>query len=142
MKTNMLMILALLALGGAAQAANVVVLAEGTGRAELTAPEIRDMYLGRKTLWENGARVRICLMRGIGADDRFYRDLLKRDERAFNAYWVRRLFSGDGVPPTMVTTSQELRAFLDANPGGICYASEGIAGEQQASVKRQALPSP
>jgi hypothetical protein len=125
---------------GAAQAANVVVIGNGAGESKVSSTDARDMFLGRKTLWANGAKVRVCLLRGIPADDPFYATLLDKDERQFNAYWVRRLFSGNGVPPTMVTSSKELGDFLGANPGAICYAGSDILAGVSPAPKSHALP--
>jgi len=131
---------ALLLAAGAAQANNVIVLGSGAGEAKVSAADARDMFLGRKTLWANGTKVRVCLLRGIPGDDRFYAELLDKDERQFNAYWVRRLFSGNGVPPVMVTSPKELQDFLAGNPGGLCYASADLLSGMSPAPKSHPLP--
>lgn len=126
MKTILMLGAALLLCSGAASAGNVVVLGGGTGQATVSEGDARDMFLGRKTLWGNGAKVRVCLLRGLPSEDAFYTRLVQKGERDFNAYWVRRLFSGNGVPPTMVTSTKELGDFLGTNPGAVCYVDAGL----------------
>lgn len=126
MKNFLMLAAALLLCSGAASAGNVVVLGSGAGQTKVSDVDARDMFLGRKTLWENGAKVRVCLLRGLSSDDPFYTRFMQKGERDFNAYWVRRLFSGNGVPPTMVTSTKELGDFLGTNPGAVCYVDSGL----------------
>ncbi len=131
---------ALLLASGLAQAGNVMVMGAGAGQTQVSETDARDIFMGRKTLWENGAKVRVCLLRDISATDPFYTQLVKKNERDYVAYWARKLFSGGGTPPLMVGSAKEVESFLETNPGGLCYIRAEMVADITPKPKSHPWP--
>ena len=55
---------------------------------------------------------------------RFSKEALGVYPYQLRSTWDRILYSGTGVPPTVVNTPQEVRERVDETPGAIGYAEE------------------
>jgi hypothetical protein len=55
---------------------------------------------------------------------RFSKEVLGVYPYQLRSTWDRILYSGTGIPPTVVNTPQEVRERVDETPGGIGYAEE------------------
>lgn len=87
---------------------------------ELHRDDLARIYLGKKTLWDSGARIQPCLLTEKSPVTReFLESDLRKTVRQFRAYWKRRLFSGGGAAPRTFQTSAQVLDFVVSNEGGI-----------------------
>jgi ABC-type phosphate transport system substrate-binding protein len=119
-------VLTLWCVGASAEDARVVPFAGSRGSAaSLTRTELRDIFFARQTKWPNGDPIRVFVLPDRHPlHVRFSKEVLGVYPYQLRSTWDRILYSGTGIPPTVVNTPQEVRKRVDETPGGIGYAEE------------------
>ncbi len=88
--------------------------------AELQRDDLARIYLGKKTLWDSGARIQPSLLNeNSSATKQFLETGLRKTVRQYRAYWKRLLFSGGGVAPRTFRSSTQVVDFVASTEGGI-----------------------
>ncbi len=91
----------------------------------LTRTELRDIFFARQTKWPKGDPIRVFVLPDRHPlHVRFSKEVLGVYPYQLRSTWDRILYSGTGVPPTVVNTPQEVRERVDETPGAIGYAEE------------------
>lgn len=87
---------------------------------KLDAEALARIYLGKRTLWDNGTRIMPAM---LDENDRrsaaFLEQVVKKSVSQYRAYWKRLLFSGGGVAPRTFRSSSQVLEFVARQPGGI-----------------------
>lgn len=101
---------------------------------EIQRDDLKRIYLGKKTLWDSGARIQPSLMNEKSAVTKeFLENGLKKTVRQYRAYWKRRLFSGGGVAPRTFRSSTQVVDFVASTEGGIGVV-EGTIDDDRVRV--------
>ncbi len=91
----------------------------------LSRTQLRDIFLMRVTRWLNGERIRVFVLPDAHPlHVRFAKEILGVFPYQLRAAWDRMVYSGTGVPPTVVESPEELRRRIDETPGAIGYLEE------------------
>lgn len=124
MRTPRLLVL-LLTLASPPALADIVVIANVNGPVkQLTATEIRDLYLGRVKAFSNGTFAQVFDHRRDAAlRDRFFQAIAGMSQPQVNAYWSRLAFSGQVQPPQTAADDRGIVELVRATPAGIGYVS-------------------
>jgi len=86
---------------------------------------LRAIFFVRQTKWPNGTPVRVFVLPDRHAlHIRFTKEVLGVYPYQLRSTWDRMVFSGTGVPPTVVQGADEMRSRVEATPGGIGYLEE------------------
>lgn len=86
----------------------------------VTTDDLNRIFLGKKTLWESGARITPAMPEEESpAGETFLAGTLKKSVSQFRAYWKRLLFSGGGAVPKVFRSSSQLIDFVARQPGAI-----------------------
>lgn len=113
--------------------ADIVVIVNPANQDAISKADVRRMYMGKTSQFPNGIKVKAV---NYDAENTirhaFDKALLKRDSAQIQALWAKLVFTGQGVPPNVLSSSQEALEFVKANPDAIGYVSEG---EVSADVK-------
>ena len=89
----------------------------------LETASIRNIYLGKKTKWDNGEKiVPVCLKEGELCND-FLHEYVKKTIDGYDGYWRQRIFTGKGVPPMAFETENEILQYVSRNSFAISYVS-------------------
>lgn len=73
----------------------------------LTSSDLRDIYLGRRTLIVNGVQVvPLDLTEGTAARSEFYAHYMGQTPAQIKAHWARQIFTGRGQPPQALANSR------------------------------------
>jgi len=81
-------------------------------------------FMKQTNTWINGATVTpVDLSANSPVRAEFSIAIHERDVNAVKSYWQRQIFSGRGVPPPEKASSEEVLAFVRANPGAVGYVS-------------------
>ena len=105
----------------AAQPAIAVVVGQKSFLRQVSADDLRELYLRRRRLWPNGQRViPINLPPDHPIRERFSRIVLGRSTQDLVAYWNLRYFEGI-TPPTVLPSPAAIRAYLAVEPAAIGY---------------------
>ena len=83
---------------------------------------LREIFFVRVTSWPNGLPIRVFVLPDQNPlHIRFAKEILGVYPYQLRSAWDRMVYSGTGVPPTVVDTEEEMRARLKATPGAIGY---------------------
>jgi ABC-type phosphate transport system substrate-binding protein len=116
---GLLLVLQTTSVGAAGSPAKIIVNPTGSD-AVIRAEDVARIYLGKKTLWDSGARVLPCLLdEETPAGRSFLDDTLHKSVSQYRAYWKRLLFSGGGAPPPTFRTSAQVLDYVAKKPGAI-----------------------
>jgi ABC-type phosphate transport system substrate-binding protein len=115
----------------------VKVVANGEGaEARITREDLARIFLGKKTLWESGARVVPCMVEeGTPAGEAFLDETLHKTVSQYRAFWKRLLFSGGGAPPRTFHTSAQVLDFVARQPGAIGVVEASAADDRVKVVQ-------
>ncbi len=102
---------------------------------ELDSNTIKQIYLGKKTKWDDGSRiVPVCLMQGKIHED-FLETFVKKDSDQYTNYWKLKIFTGQGVPPKSVKTQKEMIQLITSQDGAIGYVDSTTSLEGVKVIK-------
>lgn len=101
-----------------------VIVNENNSIDEITKEQVTNIYLGRSYHLPDGKKV-IPLDQAEGkmARERFYSEIVGKDQFQINSYWSRQVFSGKGRPPFSVNSNKEMMEFISTNPNMIGYVN-------------------
>ncbi|SCY87378.1 hypothetical protein [Desulfoluna spongiiphila] len=98
--------------------------------ASLEQREIRDIYLGKKKVWENGMRVQFVVLGKGATRDAFLNKYLKKNHNTFNRYWKKKVFTGGGQAPKSFGKERDLVEYVEKTKGAIGFVSSAAATDQ------------
>jgi hypothetical protein len=104
-----------------------IVVNPGNMLTDITAADLKEIYLGNKVQWQNGSPITpVLLTPGSKLNDFFLMKICGMDEAAFNAYWEKR---GDvKIVPMFVEHDEWIIRYIEGNPGAIGYMDSGKTG--------------
>jgi len=94
--------------------------------------DVKNFYLGKKTVWENGEHVSVFTQTSSVAHIQFLKDVLGKTSQQYATYWKKSVFTGTGLPPKDFASDAAVKAAVAAQPGAIGYIA---AGALDSSVK-------
>lgn len=105
---------------------------------QISHSEIERIFLGKKTLWSSGKRIKPIMLELEGrVTEAFIEDVLRLTPSKFRNHWRRRLFSGGGAPPRMLESQEKVLTELSKYPNAIAIAERTSETSHQCiEVKR------
>lgn len=128
MKSVLLPLAALLALGGVTQArAELAIIAHPQNSLMgISKDEIRDIYRGLQKTFAGGGRVEaVDQAAGSAARDKFNNDVLQMNESRRKSYWSKLMFTGKGKPPRVLNGDEAIRDWVASHPEAVGYIDGG-----------------
>jgi len=115
---------------------DVKVIANPTlGLNEISAADLRSIFLGTKTALENGSKVMPVMESNNTLLTTFARTYLGKSAPALQAYYRSLVFSGRGSMPPAFPTDVEVVAYVAKTPGAIGYIRENAGSERVKVLK-------
>lgn len=96
--------------------------------------EVRKIFLGKKSFWDNGESIDVFLQEKGEVHEDFVSDILRKSPRQFTMYWKHILFSGAGIPPREVANDQEMLEVIGTNTNAIGYIDADLINERVKAV--------
>ncbi|MFC2140399.1 substrate-binding domain-containing protein [Candidatus Auribacterota bacterium] len=90
---------------------------------------IANIYLGKKTKWENGMRIRVVMLKKGATHESFSHNIVQKTPARISTIWKKAIFTGTGTPPKILKTASEIVAYIQKTPGAISYIDAGSAHE-------------
>lgn len=137
-KTIMLFAAFLLFCAATADAGGIIVIAnKESGTASLSVDEVQRIFLGKKTVWENGKKIIPVCLKGGRKHETFLRAFLDLTPSQFDTFWKQAVFTGTGRPPKSFESEEELIQFVKSTAGGVGYidSDTGHSAVRAISVK-------
>lgn len=118
------------------QGPDVLVLVLGPGTPSVSSDQVRNVYLGRTTVWPNGTTARpLNRPAGTTAARKFYGGILKMNAGAFSEHWSELQLGGGGIAPPTVSSGKVTVAKVAATTGGFSYVMESELPENTNGVR-------
>ncbi len=124
-------------LGGLLRAQDVIIVANGRlPVVEITEAQLRDIFTGARTRFDNGTRAVPVLLKGGPVHEVFLHRHLGDTPDEFRVRWRKAVFTGQGSMPKEFVSETELLNYVEATAGAIGYVSrtQGNAGVKTLSV--------
>ena len=87
--------------------------------------QLREIFFARQTRWPDGQPIRAFVLPDQHPlHIRFAKEVLGVYPYQLRAAWDRMVYSGTGVPPTVVENVEEMMNKIEQTPGGIGYIEE------------------
>ena len=117
-------------------AAEVQVIANPSVTADLTASELKEIFLGAKTS-VGGASVQPVLADGGAAHEEFLKTYVGKNDQALRTHFKSLVFTGKGVMPKSFPSDEAMVKYIASTKGAIGYISAGAdaAGVKKIQVK-------
>jgi ABC-type phosphate transport system substrate-binding protein len=96
--------------------------------AQLSAGELRSIFLGRLLEFPKTQLEVIPVDQGPKTKIResFYRNVANKSPQKMNSYWARFMFTGKGNPPKVVATDEEVKQMVAENVNAIGYIEQQL----------------
>jgi ABC-type phosphate transport system substrate-binding protein len=96
----------------------------------LSQKEVRRIFLGRKTTWENKTTIRFATLKQGTVHEAFLRRYVKKTPRQFNNYWKKLIFTGKARASPTFDTPEDLIQYVAKTQGALGYApSENVGAD-------------
>lgn len=122
----------------AQDAAYKVIVNPANKQITITAHDLQAIYLARKQAWDSGDTITVvALPDDSAAMSAFLKAVVEKSVPQYQAYWREKLFSGKAVPPRTFKTTDEVVAFVVANPGAVAVveAAADVKGMTAVTVQ-------
>jgi len=107
-----------------ASAADVVVIANQNVPANaLTRDEVKDIFLAKKTQWDNGAKINFVTLKKSQTHNDFLKEYLQKSSSQFERYFRTLVFTGKGSLPKAFDSEEALAGYVASRDGAIGYVS-------------------
>lgn len=119
-----------------AHAADVaVVVNPKTAVTSLTKDQIRDIFTGLLTRWDDGKKITFVILLDKGqVHETFMSQYVGKDPTQFQMYWKKMIFSGKGAEPKSGKSEKEVLEFVAKTEGAIGYVGTGAVSSTVKTV--------
>lgn len=127
-------LIAILALIGSCCAAETAILNPSSAVSALNADQFKDIYLGRKSSWDDGTKITVVLPE-TGPGNEALMKLLGKSQSQFATGWKKLVFTGKGVMPETVKDDAAVIALVAKTPGAIGFVAATGDGVKAVAVQ-------
>jgi ABC-type phosphate transport system substrate-binding protein len=119
-------------------ASDAVVIANGDVTASsLGADDIKKIFLGKKTTWDNGNKIVLVVQDRTATGDAFLKAYVKKTASQYDNYWKKQVFTGKGKAPQSFSSDKEIADYVAQTPGAIGYVSAGFGTGNAKTISVQ-----
>lgn len=108
---------------GSAIADILVIANRSVPAASLSKDDVKRIYLGSMSRWEDGSRVNFVVLKD-DTMDAFLSAYVGTSSSQFAQHWKRQVFTGKGQMPPMYDKSSDVVKFVANTPGAIGFVPE------------------
>lgn len=113
-----------MSLPGVASADDLIVIGNrSVPVASLTPKDVKNIYLGKMKVWDNGMKIVFVTLGSGDTTNRFLKQYVKKNPSMFNKYWKKKVFTGGGKPPRSFSREKDLLEYVSKTKGAIGYVS-------------------
>lgn len=103
----------------------VIVANQDVPASSLASNDIKQIFLGDKTTWDNGEKIVFVVQKKTDAGNVFLKAYVKKSASQYDNYWKKRVFTGKGKAPQSFSSDRELVEFVSRTPGAVGYVLSG-----------------
>jgi ABC-type phosphate transport system substrate-binding protein len=91
----------------------------------LSASDIENIFLGKKTTWDNGSKIVFYTLKDGSAHESFLKNYVSKSASQFKTFWKKQVFTGKGKMPKSFGNDQEMANAITGTGSAIGYVSSG-----------------
>lgn len=91
--------------------------------------DVKNIYLGKMKVWDNGMKVQFVTLKDGDIAERFLKQYVKKNPSMFSKYWKKKVFTGGGKPPKAFSREKDLVKYVAETKGAIGYISSKSLSE-------------
>ncbi|MBF0383215.1 MAG: substrate-binding domain-containing protein [Magnetococcales bacterium] len=99
----------------------LIVIHPDNSNSAVSQQEVKNIFLGKKTHWDDGSRIKIVVQKRGTAHDNLLKNTIGMTSVSFRNYWRKRVFTGSSRPPKTFKSDADVVAFVATKPGAIGY---------------------
>lgn len=125
-------------LGASLCSAEVVIIANPSVKAtEVSAEELKQVFLGAKSTFSDGSAVEPVLAQAGAAHEAFLKTYVGKSDPALRNHFKSLVFTGKGSMPKSFASDSEITAFVAKTKGAVGYitAAPSAGGVKRLTVK-------
>jgi ABC-type phosphate transport system substrate-binding protein len=108
----------------AASGSSVVVVANASITVSaISQDEVREVFLGSRQSLSNGSKVTPVLLKGGPVHEAFLKSYLGKSTEGFRTWWLRYIFTGQGLLPKTLASEADLIDYVSRTEGALGYAA-------------------
>jgi len=120
-------LLIILLLSSSVVFANAIIITNKNFKDTLTINDVKSIFLGKKTRLSDQTLLYPAYLETLDESTlSFFTQVIKKPYRKFNKYWIKRVFSGHGVPPKRLKNIGQLLKYVSENKGAIAIVSNKV----------------
>ena len=100
----------------------------------LSSKDIGNIYLGKKTLWQDGAKIVFVVRKEAEINKTFLKEYVHKSPSQYDRHWKKLIFTGKGFAPQAFESDQALIKFVSETRGAIGYVSPGSKLENVKTI--------
>lgn len=112
-------------------AEDVLIVNPASKVATVSADQLKDLFLGKKTAWDDGGTVVLCVLKE-GARHTVLLDKIGKTQAQFLQHWKKKVFTGAGAMPETFDDEAALAAYVAKTAGAIGLVDKASAGGAKA----------
>ncbi len=101
-----------------------VLIGNTTGVSDLKWKQVRSIFKGERSFWQNGSSVVLVLpASNLPVADDIAKQVYGSDVAGMQKFWLALVFQGRGKPPIFISSEEEIIRFVSQNPGAVALIS-------------------
>ncbi len=101
-----------------------IIINSSNSETSLKKVQVARLFLKKVTIWKNNDNVLpVDLLKSSPIRKQFSKEVLDKSISAINSFWLKKLYSGRGIPPAEHKTDLEVLQYVQEHPGAIGYVS-------------------
>ena len=130
-KTSLVTALLLLGLSQSVLAGVAVVVNPDNSTSSLSKEQVAKIFLGKTKCFPNGSQVTpLDLQKDSSVRDKFYSKVVNKNESQLTSYWARKIFTGKGQPPRVLSDNSEMISNVSSIKGAIGYIDDSAVNSK------------
>lgn len=100
---------------------DIVLIAHASVARSLKKEEVKDIYLGEKTRWDDATKIDFVVLKDKKPYKDFLKHYVKKTSSQYNSYWKMKVFNGTGRMPTSFKNSADVIEYVANTEGAIGF---------------------
>jgi len=112
----------------------VLIVNKANPETSISIQEARNIFLGKKSTWENGVKISPFTQNGSPVHGAFTKGVVGKSPQQFSTFWKKALFTGTGIPPRDFSSDASMLKSVASQSGAIGYVSAGSVNDSVKTV--------
>jgi ABC-type phosphate transport system substrate-binding protein len=108
----------------------VVIANKSVPTGKITSEQLLDFYTGDIRLWNNDKPIVVFDLKAKGEIKEAFYDFLGKSPSRMKSIWLKRKLSGEGDPPKVMGTEEEMLKNVEATNGSIGFIDQAKVTDQ------------